>query len=436
MKCNIFTVLVGSLLATWFLATRYIFDMLNPNSIEISLLREKIRGNRYERKINVASMPLESIVLATSAPSHDTIMPSATVTPIDCNCSYDVHIFYYGWYGSPKYDKKWLHWNHVRLPHWNKETAKRYSQRRHIPENNDIGSIYYPSLGMYSSHDPAVVKDHMKQIRRAGAGVLVVSWYPPNQHDNEGRASDGLIPLLLDKAAGFGLRITFHIEPYQKRSAESVKDDLKYIIDTYGRHEAFYRDVESKLPVIYVYDSYLIPPESWSAILKQEGKNSIRKTKYDSIMIGLLVDAKHKEQIKNGGWDGFYTYFAVDGMTYGSSFQNFHLLRAYADENNLLFIPSVGPGYDDSPVRPWNTQNTRDRHDGKYYVNALGFAKRNAKKYISITSFNEWHEGTNIERATAGQTRHDSFGKAYQDYGSHGEYYYLDLTRLMLINVH
>ena len=111
MKCNIFTVLVGSLLATWFLATRYIFDMLNPNSKEISLLREKIRGNRYERKINVASMPLESIVLATSAPSHGTIMPSATVTPIDCNCSYDVHIFYYGWYGNPRYDKKWLHWN-------------------------------------------------------------------------------------------------------------------------------------------------------------------------------------------------------------------------------------------------------------------------------------------------------------------------------------
>ena len=183
MKCNIFTVFIGSLLATWFLATRYIFDMLRPNS-NVLTLREKILGNRHERKSNVASMALKSVVLATSAPSHDKNMAlaasapsqdknmaSATVTPIDCNCSYDVHIFYYGWYGNPRYDKKWLHWNHVRLPHWNKETAKRYSQTRHIPENNDIGR-HYPSLGMYSSHDPAVVKDHMKQIRRAGAGVL------------------------------------------------------------------------------------------------------------------------------------------------------------------------------------------------------------------------------------------------------------------------
>ena len=39
--------------------------------------------------------------------------------------------------------------------------------------------------GFYSSHNPSVVEDHMKQIQRAGAGVLVVSWYPPNQHDNE-----------------------------------------------------------------------------------------------------------------------------------------------------------------------------------------------------------------------------------------------------------
>ena len=115
-------------------------------------------------------------------------------------------------------------------------------QERHVPENNDVGSIYYPSLGFYSSHNPSVVEDHMKQIQRAGAGVLVVSWYPPNQHDNEGRASDELIPLLLNKAAQYGLKITFHIEPYKKRSPESVKEDLKYIINTYGEHPAFYRE--------------------------------------------------------------------------------------------------------------------------------------------------------------------------------------------------
>ena len=43
---------------------------------------------------------------------------------------------------------RWLQWNHPRLAHWNKRTAKRFSQERHVPENNDVGSIYYPSLGV------------------------------------------------------------------------------------------------------------------------------------------------------------------------------------------------------------------------------------------------------------------------------------------------
>ena len=26
--------------------------------------------------------------------------------------NYDVHVFYYAWYGSKIHDTKWLHWNH------------------------------------------------------------------------------------------------------------------------------------------------------------------------------------------------------------------------------------------------------------------------------------------------------------------------------------
>lgn len=33
----------------------------------------------------------------------------------------------------------------------------------------------------------------------------------------------------------------------------------------------------------------------------------------------------------------------------------------------MIFIPSVGPGYDDRRIRPWNVENTRNREDGKYY---------------------------------------------------------------------
>ena len=422
-------------LLIWVMVTRHIVMKLVPNAQEIVKVQGEIQLETKLKNPTKVELHEHSLFGRDEASLFATTTPPLRKT--NCKtakhkCSYDIHIFYYGWYGNPTYDQKWLHWNHPRLPHWNKQTAKRFSQKRHIPEKNDIGSIYYPSLGFYSSHDPSVIENHMEQIQRAGAGVLAVSWYPPNQHDNEGRASDMLIPALLDAASKYGLRITFHIEPYKKRSPESVKSDLKYIIDTYGKHPGFYVEEKSQLPMIYVYDSYLISPKSWSTILKKDGKNSIRNTKYDCLMIGLLVEHEHKSKIEDGHWDGFYTYFAVDGMTYGSTFINFHSLRVFADKNNLIYIPSVGPGYNDIPVRPWNRQNIRDRQDGRYYKKALGYAKRNTEQFISITSFNEWHEGTQIERASRNEKREDLSGEMYKDYGTYGEYYYLDLTREIL----
>jgi len=41
-------------------------------------------------------------------------------------------------------------------------------------------------------------------------------------------------------------------------------------------------------------------------------------------------------------------------------------------EAGRIFIPSIGPGYDDEAVRPWNGENTKDRQTGQYYVARCG----------------------------------------------------------------
>ena len=33
----------------------------------------------------------------------------------------------------------------------------------------------------------------------------------------------------------------------------------------------------------------------------------------------------------------------------------------FSRKNGLLFIPSVGPGYDDTKIRPWNAAVSKDR---------------------------------------------------------------------------
>lgn len=259
-------------------------------------------------------------------------------------------------------------------------------------------------------------------------GVLALSWYPPDSNDENGEATDHLVPTILDKAHKYNIKVTFHIEPYHNRNDQNMYTNVKYIIDKYGSHPAFYRyktRTGHSLPMFYVYDSYITKPDVWANLLTSSGSQSVRNSPYDGLFIALLVEEKHKNDILQSGFDGIYTYFATNGFTYGSSHQNWANLKSFCDKNNLIFIPSVGPGYIDTSIRPWNTQNTRNRVNGKYYEVGLSAALQTHPSLISITSFNEWHEGTQIEKAVPKRT----ITTAYLDYRPHKPSYYLELTR-------
>lgn len=341
--------------------------------------------------------------------------------------NYNMHVFYYIWYGNPQFDGKFIHWDHPLLPHWDAKVAAGYPKGRHEPPD-DIGANFYPALGAYSSRDPSIIEAHMQQLRTAAIGVIAVSWYPAGMKDDNGEPVDDIMPLILEVADKYKVKVVFHIEPYKGRDENSMLENIKYIVEKYGGHPAFYRYRSRSgklLPLFYIYDSYLQSPDIWAQMLKTTGKKSIRNTPYDAVFIGLLVEEKHKKEMLAAGFDGIYTYFATNGFSYGSSYHNWKSIKDFCDRNNLIFIPSVGPGYIDTSIRPWNSQNTRNRLNGKYYETSLSAAVATMPQIISVTSFNEWHEGTQIEMAipkTGGQT-------AYLDYLPHKPAVYLEITR-------
>ncbi|KAM4794764.1 glycoprotein endo-alpha-1,2-mannosidase-like protein [Rhinophrynus dorsalis] len=354
--------------------------------------------------------------------------PQGTVDKADhTKVYYDLHIFYYMWYGNPKFNGNYIHWDHVMVPHWDPKISASYPKGRHSPPE-DIGSSFYPELGPYSSKDPAVLEEHMRQLRTAAVGVLVLSWYPPGTADENGEAVEDLVPLVLEAAQRYNIKVAFHIQPYKGRDDRTLHDNIKYIIDNFGSHAAFYRyrtSTGKTLPLFYIYDSYLTPPESWANLLTLTGSHSVRNTPYDAVFIGLLVEEGHKHDILTAGYDGIYTYFASNGFSFGSSHQNWKTIKSFCDTNNLMFIPSVGPGYIDTSIRPWNNHNTRNRVNGKYYETSLQAALTVRPEIVSITSFNEWHEGTQIEKAMPKKTGN----RLYLDYVPHQSDLYLVLTR-------
>ena len=169
----------------------------------------------------------------------------------------------------------------------------------------------------------------------------------------------------MNEAHKHGLSVCFHIEPYAGRSAQSVRDNIKSLIAQFGHYPAFYR-INGK-PCFFVYDSYLIPADDWATLLQPKGRITIRGTEWDAVIIGLWVKRDEEDFFTTSGMDGFYTYFAATGFTYGSTPYNWIAIQQWASDHGKIFIPCVGPGYIDTRVRPWNGATIRDRENGRYY---------------------------------------------------------------------
>jgi glycoprotein endo-alpha-1,2-mannosidase len=332
--------------------------------------------------------------------------------------SQSLHAFYYPWYGNPQTDGDYVQWNHG--------VAIRKGPPRSFPGGNDIGANFYPSLGCYSNNDDATLITHMRQLKKAGVGVICVSWWGKDSF------TDKSLPRLFRVAGEHGIKINFHFEPHLGpggRNVSLVKEGIVYLIDRFGTEPALYRDPKrGGRPMIYVYDSYLTQAEEWASMLAPDGSLTIRRTPYDTVVIGLWVSQKEERFMLDGYFDGFYTYFASDGFTFGSTPSNWPAIQAWARQHNKLFIPCVAPGYNDTRIRPWNHRNTREREKGGYYDRMFEAAIGIHPEVIAITSFNEWHEGTQIEPAIPKKV--DNY--QYEDYLPLPSEWYLDRTAYWL----
>lgn len=328
-------------------------------------------------------------------------------------------------YGNPQFDHgQYYHWNHRRLPHWDPVKAAQYPQHRHKPPE-DIGSNFYPLLGPYSSRSPAVLDRHMKMIRLSGVGTLSVSWYPPGMADDEGYPWNDLIPLILDKAEKYQLKVNFHLEPYRNRSAANIVQWSKYILRQYGSHAAFYRYQGKGL--FYIYDSYQISPEQWREQFVTNPSN-----KAEAYFVGLILKSADCPTLRSAGFDAAYSYFAADGFTEASTSSQWSSIVRQCSP--IPFIPSIGPGYIDTNIRPWNSQTTRLRNNGQYYrdrFHDLPWSRRSNEHLVSITSFNEWAEGTQIEPAANSDPNQMITYESYHQ----GPLTYIDLTRELLFSL-
>jgi Glycosyl hydrolase family 99 len=285
-------------------------------------------------------------------------------------------IFYYPWYGTAVRDGAYLHWE---------------QNGRRPPL--DLASHYYPARGPYSSGDPKVLRAQMRDVARAGIRQVVVSWW------GWGSVEDVRLPMILRAAKARGLDVAIHLEPYGGRTIASLAEDIAHLRPL-------------GVSDFYVYRPLDLPAADWAQLnATLPGTRMFAQT----TLVGFA---------KLGGFTGVYSY---DVLQYGGS--SFGRLCEEAHRAGLLCAPSVGPGYD--AARATGDLRVKPRRDGLTYDAMWISALRARPDLVTITSYNEWSEGTQIEAAkpqpAAGA--YLSYDGAYGRHGRAASHAYLWRTR-------
>ncbi len=221
-----------------------------------------------------------------------------------------VYAAFYLWYGNPETDGKWIHWNHITLPHWDKHIDAQHPRFNWNPPA-EAHAPFRPLKGLYSSANNETLIQQFQEMADAGIDVAVTSWWGQanfkgkRDDADSGANTDLLMNQVLAAAEKSGVKVAIHVEPYGERNAWSVKDDIKYIHETYGHHPALYRRRRKDLSATNIYDPKWSGPSlpvfflydvSAQHVSRQDEKSEwrnmiteIRGSKYDGVLYGLYI---------------------------------------------------------------------------------------------------------------------------------------------------
>ena len=297
------------------------------------------------------------------------------------------------------------------------------------PNELSIGAFFYPWYteeqwknfkttntplrGLYNSSDMKIVKEQIENAKKAGIDFFVYSWHGQNS------SSDKMLKdvylrefnkqkmhyIILYESSGVlkvkaGEKIDF--DAYNQdgqKIGERFVDDIKYLKDKYFS-KGIYKKIENK-PIIYIY-------------LVRDFVNYekyIKKIRKD-LDVFIIADCVYLEDAEKIDWDAYSKDF--DAVTAYNMYneeiegeqeylsiieKQYDRYSKEANRKNIMFIPGIQPGYDDR-VQRGTERLLVSRNNGDFMRDYWNISTKYLNvnyPIIFLTSFNEWHEGTEIE---------------------------------------
>ncbi|KAH8262990.1 hypothetical protein KR044_002809 [Drosophila immigrans] len=325
-----------------------------------------------------------------------------------------VHIFYTApvpWYKSKKPPLPAPeHPNEVALPLTTPKPVK------------ILNTAFYPSLGLYKP-SAKLLGQHFENIRSCGIGVLILSFTKPTD--------PALLHQIIELAPQHNLSVTFELSVAGNRTMEFLRQQLQDVA-TYVELPGFYRVWSQSrgalMPVLYVSNAYKLSESlgrqmcHYTGLTKPLGKEEVGRLRrvLDAFFIGHIRLKSHADVLRRLCFDGFYSKLPSNGAVFASTWKNWSYLKSYALSYKMLFVPTVGPGFAERNKFPRHGDIQRHRSNGRYYGVAWRTAILNHVGFISIASYNNWPDGSQIEEVVP--------RAGFLDYNPGSKTKYLDLT--------
>jgi hypothetical protein len=231
----------------------------------------------------------------------------------------------------------------------------------------------------YLSSDRKAIERQVDQAKAAGIDGFQLNWWGPDNPTDTNLQT----LLAVAKAKGFKVSVDFDLNSPFMTSRDDVVQALGYLDRYYGDPAWFRYDGQ---PVISFYGLRKYDVATWGAIRGQVGGNALWIGEGDQF--GYL-----------NVFDGIHPYSVAWSPNPASQLASYAArTRTYP---NKLWVATVMPGYDDTRLGRGAAGFAVDRASGAYYGKLWLGAIATQPAFVTITSWNEWMEGSQIEPSSS-----------------------------------
>jgi glycoprotein endo-alpha-1,2-mannosidase len=337
---------------------------------------------------------------------------------------YTVGVYYYPWYGGNDFH------------------GGRYLREHLVPPQP-------PVLGEYDDRDPQVIAQHLRWSAQANISLWVASWWGP------GRREDNTLRQHVLPHADLGdMRIALFYETSGRvpdfTDTDNVADDIAYMAQHYFDHPNYLR-VDGK-PVLFVYLTRVLTRQGTLEEVVTLMRSAAAEAGTELYIVGDEVFGEPPAEAPQLGLLDAVTNYDVYGSTGAQGFAGPAAVGRYwaaqtrwrglAHDVGVAYVPAATPGFNDKGVRQGHAAVSRklteeDEFGSLFRAHlqqAVAHTDSSTGGMLVITSWNEWHEDTQIEPVIeAPPTRVDDSdsgdafteGLEYEGYGER----YLEILR-------